>query len=302
MTAVDASSDDVVAPELLDRLVDRVVARPRADRVPTLAPFTGKVLVEVPQSTPADVDDAFAGARQAQRDWVRRPTAERVRILHRIHDLVLDRRAELADLVQLESGKSRRDAFEEVMDVASAARYASVRGPRVLRDQRRAGALPGLTRSLEVRVPKGVVGVISPWNYPLTLAISDNLPAFVAGNAVVHKPDSQAMLTALMARSIAVEAGLPESLWQIVSGPGPEIGTAVVARADYVSFTGSTATGRLVARQAGERLIGASLELGGKNPLIVLDDADLDRAADGAVQACFSSAGQLCVSAERLYV
>jgi succinate-semialdehyde dehydrogenase/glutarate-semialdehyde dehydrogenase len=172
----------------------------------------------------------------------------------------------------------------------------------VLRDRRRLGGIPALTHAIEVQQPKGVVGVISPWNYPLTLAISDSLPAFVAGNAVVHKPDIQTMFTALLMRAIAVEAGLPEGLWQVVCGDGPGIGGAVVAGADCVSFTGSTAVGRIVAAQAGERLVSASLELGGKNPMLVLDDADLERAAEGAVRACFSTAGQLCVAMERLYV
>lgn len=296
------SVDAVVDHELLERLTDRVVARPRAERVPTVAPFSGTTLAEVPLSTTDDVAAAFDAARDAQHWWAARPIAERARIVGRVHDLVLDRRAEIADLVQAEAGKARRDAFEEVADVALAARYASVRGPRVLRERRRLGALPGLTRAIEGYRPKGVVGVISPWNYPLTLAISDCLPAFVAGNAVVHKPDSQAMLTALLARSIAIEAGLPEALWQIVSGDGPVIGGAVVEHADYVSFTGSTATGRLIAARLGERLVGASLELGGKNPMLILDDADLDRAAEAAVRACFSNAGQLCMSMERLYV
>lgn len=296
------SVDDVIQPHAIDRLVDRVVARPRADRVPSVAPFTGAVLAQVPVSTPDDVEAAYRAARDAQHGWAQRSLDERAHVIRRIHDLVLDRQSEIADLVQAESGKARKDAFEEVADVALAARYTATRGPALLRDRRRLGLFPVLTRALEARRPKGVVGVISPWNYPLTLAISDCLPAFLAGNAVVHKPDSQAMVTALLARSIAVEAGLPEALWQIVSGAGPIIGAAVVDGADYVSFTGSTATGRIIARRAGERLVGASLELGGKNPMLVLDDADLDRAAECAVRACFSSAGQLCMSMERLYV
>lgn len=302
MTTTPVNVDTVVDRALLDRLTDRVVARPRADRAATVAPFSGTPLAEVPLSTSDDVATAFAAARDAQRWWAARPVAERARIIGHVHDLVLDRRGEIADLVQAEAGKARRDAFEEVADVALAARYVAVRGPRVLRERRRLGLLPGLTRAIEGHRPKGVVGVISPWNYPLTLAISDCLPAFVAGNAVVHKPDSQAMLTALLARSIAIEAGLPEALWQIVSGDGPVIGGAVVEHADYVSFTGSTTTGRVIAARLGERLVGASLELGGKNPMLVLDDADLDRAAEAAVRACFSNAGQLCMSMERLYV
>ena len=293
---------DVVDPVMIERLLDKVVASPRAERAVVVAPFTGKALAELPISTPADVDVAFAAAREAQLGWAARPVEERARVIGRIHDVVLDRQSEIADVVQAESGKARRDAFEEIGDVALAARYAAARGPRLLRDRRRLGLVPGLTWALEVRQPKGVVGVISPWNYPLVLGITDGLPAFVAGNAVVHKPDSQAALTALLARSIAVEAGLPEALWQIVAGDGPGIGGAVVERADYLSFTGSTATGRIIGEQLGERLVGASLELGGKNAMLVLDDADVDRAAEGAVRACFANAGQLCVSMERLYV
>lgn len=301
-TARAVNVDDVIDCSLFADLTEAIVARPRAKREPVIAPFTGETLAEVPISTIDDVDDAVVAAREAQRAWAARPVAERARIVDRLHNLVLDRQNEIADLVQAESGKARRDAFEEVLDVALAARYCARRGPDVLKDRRRLGAIPGLTRALEVRHPKGVVGMISPWNYPLTLAISDCLPAFVAGNAVVHKPDVQTMLTALHARSLAVEAGLPEGLWQLVCGDGPTIGGAIVERADCLSFTGSTAVGRQVASTAGERLISASLELGGKNPMIVLDDADLDRAAECAVRACFANAGQLCISVERLYV
>lgn len=291
-----------VDPALIDRLVGSITASPTAPRVTINTPITAGLLVELPQSSVDDVAAAFAAARTAQRTWAARPVRERVRVLNRIHDLILDRRSEVCDLIQAETGKPRKDAFFEVADVALAARYAARMAPRLLQPRRRVSGLPLLTRTLEIRHPKGVVGVISPWNYPLTLAISDSLPAFVTGNAVVHKPDNQVTLTALWTRNLAIEAGLPEGLWQIVTGPGPEIGGAVVARADYVSFTGSTATGRVVAREVADRLVGASLELGGKNPLIVLADADLDRAAAGAIEACFSNSGQLCVSMERLLV
>ena len=159
-----------------------------------------------------------------------------------------------------------------------------------------------LTRAEVNRVPKGVVGLISPWNYPYTLALSDGLPALAAGNAVVHKPDSQTPLTALAGIELVREAGFPADLWQPVYGAGSVIGSAIIDRADYVCFTGSTATGRTVAARAAERVIGYSLELGGKNPMLVLADADIDRAAEGAVRAAFSSSGQLCVSTERMFV
>lgn len=293
---------DVIDRKVLDQLVDSVVASPRAELATVVAPFTGKPLAEVPLSTEADVDAAFEAARDAQRGWAARPVRERARIVGRIHDLIWDRQSELADLLQLETGKARRDAYEEIGNSALAARYVSARGPALLRDKRRLGLAPVLTRAIEVRHPKGVVGVISPWNYPLTLGIGDHLPAFVAGNAVVHKPDMQAPLSALLVRSLAIEAGVPEGLWQLVVGPGPVVGGAIVERADFVSFTGSTAVGRQIGRRAGERLVGTSLELGGKNPMLVFEDASLDRAAECAVRACFANSGQLCVGVERVYV
>jgi succinate-semialdehyde dehydrogenase/glutarate-semialdehyde dehydrogenase len=162
--------------------------------------------------------------------------------------------------------------------------------------------VPLLSNAQELRHPKGVVGIVSPWNYPLTLAISDAIPAFIAGNAVVHKPDTQTALTALWVRALAIEAGLPEALWKVVLGDGPTIGGAVVDGGDYVCFTGSTRVGREVAEKCARRLVGCSLELGGKNPMIVLADADVDRAAEGAIRDCFANSGQLCVSMERIYV
>src|SRR6476469_3642584 len=188
------------------------------------------------------------------------------------------------------------------MHVALTARYYGRTGHRHLDPQRVAGVVPGLTRVEVNRVPKGVVGIISPWNYPLTLALCDGLPALLAGNAVVHKPDAQTMLTALMGVQLLEEAGFPRDLWQVVAGPGREIGPEIIGRADYVCFTGSTATGKQVAQQCADRLIGCSLELGGKNPILVLRDADIDKAVEGAVRACFSNAGQLCVSTERMFV
>jgi succinate-semialdehyde dehydrogenase/glutarate-semialdehyde dehydrogenase len=134
------------------------------------------------------------------------------------------------------------------------------------------------------------------------MGVSDGLPALLAGNAVVHKPDSQTVLTALFGAKLLREAGLPDDVWQPVSGAGPVVGGALIEHVDHICFTGSTRTGRLVGEQAGRRLIGASLELGGKNPMLVLRDADVERAAEGAVRACFSSSGQLCVSIERMFV
>jgi acyl-CoA reductase-like NAD-dependent aldehyde dehydrogenase len=206
------------------------------------------------------------------------------------------------DLIQFETGKARRHAFEEILDTAVVSRFYARRAERLLRPHRRNGALPILTKTWELRLPVGVVGFIVPWNYPLNLAITDAVPALMAGNTGVLKPDPQTSFTALWAVDLLREAGLPADVFPVVTGEGPLLGPALGERVDYLMFTGSTRTGRLVARQAADRLIGCSLELGGKNPMIVLADADVDRAVDGAVRGCFVGAGQVCVSIERIYV
>ncbi|MEU9464241.1 succinic semialdehyde dehydrogenase [Streptomyces sp. NPDC048312] len=291
-----------LTPALVERLTARVSAAPDAARVTTTAPYSGVPLADLPVSTPADVEEAFARARTAQKSWAATPIDERKRILLRYHDLVLARQDEALDLMQAENGKTRRDAFLEVVDIGIVSRYYARTAAKYLNPKRRRGAIPLLTHTTELRHPKGVVTVISPWNYPLSMAAGDAVAALMAGNAVVQKPDTQTALTALWSMDLMHEAGLPAGVWQMVIGPGSSIGGALMDNADYMMFTGSTATGRRIAGDAGRRLIGASLELGGKNAMIVLDDAGIDKAADGAVNACFPSAGQLCVSIERLYV
>ena len=298
----DPTATYAVDPALARRLARRVVAAPRAAQHTHRTPLTGAPLASLPQSTPRDVTVAVDAARAAQRAWARTPMELRERIFLRYHDIVLDRQVELLDTVQLESGKTRRQAFEEVADVALVSRHYARSAAAYLRPRRRAGIFPVLTQSVEHHHPRGVVGVVAPWNYPLSLAITDAIPALMAGNAVVLRPDQQASLTALLAVELLTEAGLPESVLQVVLGDGPTVGQAVVDLTDYVSYTGSTATGRHVAGSVASRLVGYSLELGGKNSVYVADDADLDRAVSGAVRACFSSAGQLCVSMERLLV
>ncbi|MGV9677944.1 succinic semialdehyde dehydrogenase [Nocardia sp. NPDC003482] len=299
------TAPEVAAATLPSALVESLLAHAVAGDAPPVeisAPATGRTLVELPQSSPADIERAFATARAAQREWARVPVRERVAVLRRFHDLVLAEQDTILDIVQLETGKSRPHAFDEVGDVAVNTRYYAAVAERLLAPRSPRGVLPVLTRVQVRHRPKGVVAVISPWNYPLALAASDALPALVAGNAVVARPDNQTALTALWAIDVAERAGLPKGLWQAVLGRGSVIGGEVIARADYVDYTGSSATGRTIARQAGERLIGYSLELGGKNPLLVLSDADVSAAARIAVRACFASAGQLCESIERIYV
>ena len=267
-----------------------------------LAPFTGKPVTDLPQIGDADVRAAFERGRVAQVSWAARSATERQAILLRLHDLVLDAQQEGLDLVQVEAGKSRLDAFDEIASTAMTAAYYGKRSAKLLATKRRSGAIPGLTKATEVRHPKGVVAVISPWNYPLALTAMDVLPALAAGNAVVQKPDNQTALSALWLLELAERAGLPADLWQIVLGRGSVIGDALAEEADYLAFTGSTATGKTLAARVAGTLTSYSMELGGKNPMIVLPDANVDKAAAGAVTACFASAGQLCVSVERIYV
>ncbi|OAR24407.1 succinic semialdehyde dehydrogenase [Streptomyces sp. ERV7] len=290
---------DVVTPEVVAKLTRGVAG---SGRTANHTPFTGDKLADLPESTPDDVAGAFARARAAQPAWAATPARQRAAVLLRFHDLVLARQAEVLDLIQLETGKARLHAHEEVQAVAVAARHYGRKAPAYLRPRRHTGVVPTLTKVTELRQPRGVVGQIAPWNYPFELSVGDALPAFVSGNAVVMKPDTETALTALWARDLLIEAGLPAEVFQVVLGEGPVVGPEVVKHADYVSFTGSTRTGREVAQGAAARLVGVSLELGGKNAMLVLRDADVEKAAAGAVRACFSSAGQLCISIERLYV
>lgn len=273
-----------------------------AERHEVITPFSGEVLYQLPLSTELDVDRSAISLREGQRSWAALPIAERSRVILRFHDLLLAQRDEALDIVQLETGKTRLDAHMELLDIAVVARHYARDAKRLLRDRRHRGALPIAVGVEEVRHPKGVVGVIAPWNYPLTLAASDAIPALLAGNAVLLKPDLQTSLSALWVLSLLREAGLPDDVMRIVTGDGPGMGGMVIDRVDYVQFTGSTAVGRIVASRCGERLIGCSLELGGKNAMVIRSDADPRRAAAIAERACFSNAGQLCISMERIYV
>ncbi|WP_185996535.1 succinic semialdehyde dehydrogenase [Nocardioides campestrisoli] len=297
----DPSASYALEPDYVAALTARVAAS-GAQTHEVRSPLDDAPLAHVPQSSPADVERAIVRARQVQQAWSRTSVADRARRLLRFHDLVLDRQDEIAELVCLESGKARKDAFLEIAHVAMTARYYARTSEAHLATRRVPGMFPVLTRTEVNRLPKGVVGVISPWNYPFTLAMSDGLAALMAGNAVVAKPDSQTTLTALLGAELLADAGFPADLWQVVAGQGSEVGTPLIGGVDYLCFTGSTATGKVIAQQCAERLIGCSLELGGKNPMLVLRDAPIERAAEGAVRGAFSNSGQLCISMERLYV
>ncbi|MFX0575415.1 succinic semialdehyde dehydrogenase [Nocardia nepalensis] len=264
--------------------------------------FTGKPLGPIPLADADDVHAAFTKASVAQRDWSARPVRDRAAVIKRYRALVLERRDLLLDIIQAETGKARWTAQEEILGIIAGTRYYARMAPELLKPKRVPGPLPGLTRVRVHAQPKGVVGVIAPWNYPMFLAIGDSIPALLAGNAVVLKPASRTPFAALANAELLYEAGLPRELLAVVPGSGSTVGRAIVEDCDYLMFTGSSATGRVLARQCADRLIGFSAELGGKNPMIVTAGADLDKVAKAALRACFSNAGQLCLSIERIYV
>lgn len=309
-TTPTATVPQRVTPELIDRLTARVRASGDADGgpgrartpFPLIEVYTGATYGALPQSRPQDVIDAFATARAAQRTWAATPLKRRLAVFARAHELILTERETIADLIQVGCGKTRRMAFEESCDVPMIISHYLATARRILKPRTHGGPVPLLSASLEEHRPKGVVGVIAPWNFPFALALSDAVAALIAGNAVVLKPDNKTALCALFGVELLHRAGLPEGLFEVVCGEGPDIGGDLVDNSDFVMFTGSTATGRLIGERAGRNLIGCSLELGGKNPLIVLDDADLDAVVPGAVFATFANSGQACMHIERIYV
>ncbi|MFL6121623.1 succinic semialdehyde dehydrogenase [Actinophytocola sp.] len=290
---------------LTDSLLTALKARvcsSTSDTYTTTEVFTGGELAALPRSSVGDVHTAYELALRAQRQWAERPPRDRLAVFHRFHSLLLRERETVADLLQAETGKARRDAVEELSEPALVTSYYLRKAPGLLRPRKRAALVPGAITVRELRQPKGVVGIISPWNYPFALSFGDLIPALIAGNGVVLKPDSQTALSPLFGAELLYRAGLPDGLLQVVLGDGPTIGGAVVDTCDYIGFTGSSRTGALIAARAGERLVGCSLELGGKNPMIVLDDADIAATARSAVRGCFANSGQLCLSVERIYV
>lgn len=270
--------------------------------VEILAPYTGKPLAKIPQWTAEDVGTAFERARRAQPAWAAAPVRDRRAVVRRLVHLLQQHRETVFDVLQYETGKARIDAVSEFGEAVLGSVHHARQAERLLAARRHRGALPGLTKTAEIRHPQGVVAVIAPWNFPLALAVIDAVPALLAGNAVIVKPDNQTALSTLLLDRLLAEAGCPAGVFQVCTGDPAEIGDALIDGADYVAFTGSTATGRRIAARAGSRLIGASLELGGKNPMIVLADADLNRAARAVLRGSFANAGQLCMTAERLYV
>jgi acyl-CoA reductase-like NAD-dependent aldehyde dehydrogenase len=267
-------------------------------------PATGGVAGHVPDMT-AEVPSLAARARAAQAAWGARPVAERAEALGAMRRWIVSNRDAIVESTMRETGKTYEDALlSEVFLVADVLRFWERKAARFLRDERVPARTPFvLGRKFVVRRrPLGVVGVITPWNYPLAVGIADAAPALMAGNAVVLKPSEVTPLTtAMVAEALARETSLPEDVLLAATGRG-DTGAALVEQVDMVMFTGSTRTGRKVAAAAAERLIPVSLELGGKDPMIVCADADLDRAANAAATWGLANSGQACTSVERIYV
>ena len=266
-----------------------------------VAPHTGQPLGEVPIGTESDVREAVARGRQAFSSWSILGVEGRRQILTKVRDNLVKHRSRLIDKLIEETGKVRGEALTEVSMMLESFRYYLGLAPKALAAEE---ITPGLLKNKRARVlyhPRGVVGIISPWNFPLDLSFGECIPALLAGNAVIVKPSEFTPLIVLEAQRLATDAGLDPNLFQVITGDG-STGQFCVEAVDQITFTGSVEVGRLVAQNAAKRLIPCTLELGGKDPMIVLRDADLDRAAAGAVWGAFFNSGQMCMSVERVYV
>ncbi|WP_329544109.1 aldehyde dehydrogenase family protein [Streptomyces sp. NBC_01356] len=266
-------------------------------------PATGEVVGHVADTPAEEVVSAVLRARQAQAGWARLSPRTRAELFTRSRRWLLAHRQEITDSIVAENGKAEEDAIVEVVYCVSAFAYWAKHARRLLADTKVRSLSPFvLGRSMYTRrAPVGVVGVIGPWNNPLINSFGDAIPALAAGNAVVLKPSEYTPLTARLMEQMTRECGWPDGVFQVVTGAGAT-GQALVEAADFVMFTGSTKTGRAVAARAGERLIPCSLELGGKDALIVLADASVERAVNVALHGALFNAGQTCTSVERVYV
>ena len=265
-----------------------------------LEPATGGLLAELPEAGPAEVDAAVARARAAVPAWRAVSPADRAALLRRLADVVDAHAEELSVLEARDAGHAIGDARGEIGMVADVFEYYSGAPERLTGETIPVAGGLGFT----VREPLGVVGLITPWNFPLPIASWKLGPALAAGNTVVLKPAELAPLTSLRLEALALEAGFPAGVLNVVCGKGTEAGARLVAHPDVakIAFTGSTATGRSIARSAADTLKRVTLELGGKSANVVFADADLERAAAAAPMAVFGNAGQDCCARSRLLV
>ncbi|HKH16319.1 MAG TPA: aldehyde dehydrogenase family protein [Solirubrobacteraceae bacterium] len=276
----------------------------RSDEIRVENPATGGFVAGVPRIVPDAVPGLVARARAAQPAWEALGFDGRATILRRAQKWVVDNSDRIARTIVSETGKTYDDALmAEIGYVASAFGFWAKHAPRFLADEKVRTSSPFLVgRRLVVRYrPLGVIGVIGPWNYPLTNSFGDCIPALAAGNSAVLKPSQSTPLTSLLMADALRECGLPEDVYLVATGDG-SAGEALIDEVDMIMFTGSTPTGKRVLERAARTLTPVSLELGGKDPMIVLADADIERAANTAVYASMQNGGQTCVSIERVYV
>jgi aldehyde dehydrogenase (NAD+) len=271
-------------------------------RFSTLNPATGETLADLSEGTGEDVNAAVAAARKAFESWRLVPAPRRGEILFRAGQIMIERKEELARLMTQEMGKVLAEARGDVQEAIDMTFYMAGEGRR-LAGEVVPSELPNKW-AMTMRDPVGVVGAITPWNFPVAIPSWKLMPALVAGNTVVMKPASDTPLCAIALIRILEEAGLPEGVVNIVMGPGSTVGTALLEHPDVpiISFTGSTEAGNLVAVEAAKRLKRVSLEMGGKNAIIVMDDANLDLAVEGILWSAYGTSGQRCTAASRVIV
>jgi acyl-CoA reductase-like NAD-dependent aldehyde dehydrogenase len=267
-------------------------------------PATGKVIATIHVVAPDDVPELVARARRAQAGWEALGFDGRAVVMKRCQKWISDNADRVVDTIVSETGKAYEDALLAEVSYAEAAfAFWAKNAEKYLAEERVKTASPfAKGRKLVVRyAPLGVVGVIGPWNYPLINSFGDCIPALMAGNAVVLKPSEVTPLTSMLMGEMLRQCGLPEDVYQVLPGYG-ETAQALIDEVDFVMFTGSTATGKKVMERAARTLTPVALELGGKDPMIVCSDADLERAANAAVHYSMQNAGQTCISTERVYV
>lgn len=265
-------------------------------------PATGQKIADIESTAPEEVARAVTRAQSAQVSWQTKSFAERGKILFRFRDYLLDEQEKLVDILTAETGKPRAEAFgNELFYLCDAIGFWAKRTPTFLKPEKIRPHLFKMKKVVSTYSPLGVIGIISPWNFPLVMTIGEALPALMAGNAVVIKPSELTPLSPQFAVELARAAGFPKDLLQVVFGFA-ETGEALIDHVDMIAFTGSVETGQKVMRRAAERLTPVTLELGGKDPMIVLKDADLERAAGACVWGALMNSGQVCTSIERVYV
>jgi len=278
---------------------------PHAGQKPVVDPATGETIAWVDDLGAEAAAVAAARGRAVQPAWEALGFAGRARVMRRAQKWVTDHEDEIVRTIVSETGKAWEDALiAEVMYAAAAFGHWAEHAEELLADEKVRSANPALKgKRIVVRhAPLGLVGVIAPWNYPFTNGFGDCIPALMAGNSVLLKPAEKTPLTSLLLARGLKECGLPDGVLQVLTGRGSVLGDAIIDVVDMIMFTGSTEVGRHIGRRAGERLIPASLELGGKDPFIVCADADLERAANHALYWGMFNSGQTCISVERVYV